>query len=130
MDELAAQAAPSPFGVTLTVIVLVVAAPLTTFESTIVVTTEYVRAARVMVVVVPAVAVSVLSVNVTLRSCSILCWATAIANSRSLALTLFFIEYENTPAIPRATMVISSEAIAHSRMVNPESERLTAAPDR
>jgi hypothetical protein len=47
-----------------------------------------------------------------------------------LALTLFFIEYENTPAIPRATMVISSEAIAHSRMVNPESERLTAAPDR
>ena len=40
MDEtLVAQAAPSPFGVTLTVIVLVVAAPLTTFESTIVVTT-------------------------------------------------------------------------------------------
>ena len=81
------------------------------------------RAARTRLVVVPVVAVRLLSVNVTLRNCSIRCWATAMANSRSEALTLFFIEYENTAAIPRPTMVMSSEAIAHSRMVNPESAR-------
>jgi hypothetical protein len=130
MDEIVvAHIAPSLFGVTLIVIVLVVASPLTTFESTIVVTTEYFRPARVRLAEVPAVAFKLPSVNATLRSCSIRCWATAIANSRSLALTLFFIEYENTEAIPRPTTAMRSKAIVHSRMVNPDSVRLIAAPD-